>query len=170
MKLIDILLEAANYETVIDGLFKEVPEMASIGTEEQYRDYLKTIFPSSKVKDIVYHGTDRSFDRFSKDAEKITIADQGIFFAPTWNQARNSGKNIVKAVLDLNPLISDDRIERISNKKKQEILDKGYNGYVYSYNKTISSADDIVVFEPEQIHTLGSKEDIEGFRNFTKNK
>lgn len=56
MKLIDILLEAANYEKVIDGLFKEVPEFASIGTKDQYADYLETVFPNSKIKDIVYHG------------------------------------------------------------------------------------------------------------------
>ena len=131
-----------------------------------YSQYLDTVFPDSKVKDIVYHGTDRTFEQFSKDAEKATISDQGMFFAPTKNQARNSGKNIIKAVINSNPLISDDRIERISKKKKQELLDQGYTGYVYSYNKTISSADDIVVFEPEQIHILGNKQDIDGFKEF----
>src|SRR5690606_22537853 len=28
--------------------------------------YLNTIFPNSKVKDIVYHGTDAQFDKFDK--------------------------------------------------------------------------------------------------------
>jgi len=135
-----------------------------------YSQYLDTVFPDSKVKDVVYHGTDKTFEQFSKDAEKATISDQGMFFAPTKNQARNSGKIIVKAVINSNPLISDDRIERISEKKKQELLDQGYTGYIYSYNKTISSADDIVVFEPEQIHILGNKQDIKGFKEFVNNK
>jgi len=147
-------------------LFKSIPQLGSIGTAEQYSAYLNSIFPDSKVKDIVYHGTEKTFDKFSKDAEKVTIADQGIFFAPTRNQARNSGKNIIRAIININPLISDDRLERISENKKQDLLSKGYTGYVYSYNKTISSADDIVVFEPEQIHILGSNDDIEGFKNF----
>ena len=159
-----------NIKPGVPELFESNPELANIGTQEQYSQYLNTIFPDSKVKDIVYHGTDKLFEQFSKDAEKATIADQGIFFAPTKNQARNSGKVIVKAVINSNPLISDDRIERISEKKKQELLSQGYNGYVYSYNKTISSADDIVVFEPEQIHILGSKQDIEGFKEFANQK
>jgi hypothetical protein len=31
------------------------PELANIGTLEDYNDYLKTVFPESKVKDINYH-------------------------------------------------------------------------------------------------------------------
>jgi hypothetical protein len=157
-------------KTGVEQLFESNPELAKIGTPEQYSQYLDTIFPDSKVKDIVYHGTDRTFEQFSKDAEKATISDQGMFFAPTKNQARNSGKNIIKALINSNPLISDNRIERISEKKKQELLSQGYTGYVYSYNKTISSADDIVVFEPEQIHILGNKQDIKGFREFVSLK
>lgn len=150
----------------IDGVFKDSPELAAIGSKAQYMQYLSTIFKTSKVKDIVYHGTDKTFEQFSNEAEKATISDQGIFFAPTKNQARNSGKIIVRAVINSTPFISDDRIERISEKKKQELISQGYTGYIYSYNKTISSADDIVVFEPEQIHILGSKQDIKGFKNW----
>jgi hypothetical protein len=70
MKLTDILLEVINHKKVIDGLFQEVPEMASIGTKEQYASYLETIFPNSKIKDIVYHGgtldpRDRGKDEFT---------------------------------------------------------------------------------------------------------
>ena len=161
---------SASIKPSVSEIFQENPELSPIGTEEEYSEYLDTIFPDSKVKDIVYHGTDKIFEEFSKDAEKATISDQGIFFAPTKNQARNSGKIIVKAVINSNPLISDNRIERISEKKKQELISQGYNGYVYSYNKIISSADDIVVFEPEQIHILGSKQDIEGFKDWKSNK
>ncbi len=153
----------------IDGVFKDSPELASIGTKTQYMQYLSTIFKTSKVKDIVYHGTDKTFDRFDKAAEKSTISENGIFFAPTVNQVKGTyGKNVIRAVINSNPLISEDRIERISNKKKQELINSGYDGYIYSYNKTISSADDIVVFEPEQIHILSSKKDLEMFRNFIK--
>jgi hypothetical protein len=169
-----VLNTISNYANIKSSNFKSVSKLENNQITQQqkqqalqlYSAYIDSIFPDSKVKDIVYHGTEKSFEQFSKDAEKATIADQGVFFAPTRNQARNSGKVIVKAVINSNPLISDNRIERISEKKKQELLSQGYNGYVYSYNKTISSADDIVVFEPEQIHILGSKQDIEGFKEF----
>ena len=41
----------------IDLAFKQHPELANIGTPEQYSQYLDTIFPNSQVKDIVYHGS-----------------------------------------------------------------------------------------------------------------
>ena len=41
----------------VDFAFKQTPELSNIGTMEQYSEYLDTIFPESKVKDIVYHRT-----------------------------------------------------------------------------------------------------------------
>jgi len=37
----------------VDEIFASTPELASIGTKEQYSDYLATIFPDSKAKDIL---------------------------------------------------------------------------------------------------------------------
>ena len=48
----------------VSELFESNPELANIGTPEQYSQYLDTVFPDSKVKDIVYHGTDKEFDKF----------------------------------------------------------------------------------------------------------
>ena len=39
----------------VEELFESNPELASIGTAEQYSQYLDSVFPDSKVKDIVYH-------------------------------------------------------------------------------------------------------------------
>lgn len=50
----------------IEEVFNNSPELANIGTTEQYSQYLDTIFPDSKVKDIVYHGTDATFEKFMK--------------------------------------------------------------------------------------------------------
>ena len=41
----------------IDRVFSQSPELASIGSKAQYLQYLSTIFKTSKVKDIVYHGS-----------------------------------------------------------------------------------------------------------------
>jgi exodeoxyribonuclease-5 len=41
----------------ISEIFSQVPELASIGTEELYSEYLDLVFPNSKIKDILYHGT-----------------------------------------------------------------------------------------------------------------
>lgn len=37
----------------VDEIFAGTPELASIGTKEQYSSYLKTLFPNSKTKDIL---------------------------------------------------------------------------------------------------------------------
>ena len=52
----------------IDSIFKDSPELASIGSKSQYIQYLSTIFPDSKVKDIVYHGANEPIegDKFTK--------------------------------------------------------------------------------------------------------
>jgi hypothetical protein len=50
----------------VEELFNENPELATIGTQEQYSQYLDTIFPDSQVMDIVYHGTDVNIEKFDK--------------------------------------------------------------------------------------------------------
>lgn len=41
----------------VDFVFEQNPELAKIGTKEQYSEYLDSIFPDSKLKNIIYHGT-----------------------------------------------------------------------------------------------------------------
>ena len=40
----------------VDFVFEQHPELSSIGTKEQYSNYLETIFPESLLENIVYHG------------------------------------------------------------------------------------------------------------------
>ena len=51
----------------IDFVFSQSPELASIGSKAQYLQYLSTIFKTSEVKDIGYHGTNKEFDKFNSD-------------------------------------------------------------------------------------------------------
>ena len=43
----------------VDFVFESNPELANVGTPEQYSQYLDTIFPDSKAKDIVYRGGEK---------------------------------------------------------------------------------------------------------------
>ena len=56
----------------VQELFDTNPELASVGTPEQYSAYLDSIFPESKVKDVVYHGTDKSKKVLQEGFSKIT--------------------------------------------------------------------------------------------------
>ena len=55
----NIVESMAMTEGVKDGIneiFQMNSDLPTIGTQEQYSRYLDTIFPDSKIKDIVYHG------------------------------------------------------------------------------------------------------------------
>jgi len=54
----------------INFVFEQNPDLARIGTKEQYEKYLKTIFPESKVKDIVYHRGPEKIERFYRSKIK----------------------------------------------------------------------------------------------------
>jgi hypothetical protein len=59
-------------------VFEQNPELSAVGTAEQYMKYLNTIFPDSKVKDIVWHGTpNEKFEYY--DSSKIGELDGGFF-------------------------------------------------------------------------------------------
>jgi hypothetical protein len=51
----------------VDFVYEQNPELINIGSKEQYSRYLDTIFPDSKVRDIVYHGSQNieKFDNFN---------------------------------------------------------------------------------------------------------
>ena len=71
-----------------------------IGTKEQYSSYLDTIFPDSKVKDIVYHGSYTKIDKFLKEFlgknTKAESAKKGFFFGSSFKNSLTYVENILK--------------------------------------------------------------------------
>jgi hypothetical protein len=63
-------LSESQIKPEVEELFDSNPELAKIGTVQEYSQYLDTIFPDSKVKDIVYRGD---------GAEMLTKAVNSIF-------------------------------------------------------------------------------------------
>lgn len=64
----------------IGFVFRQTPELAHIGTKEQYLEYLKTIFPDSLIRYPVFHETKGSWfktESFSK--EKMGETDEGYY-------------------------------------------------------------------------------------------
>lgn len=222
----------------IDFVFEQNPELANIGTQEQYSEYLDTIFPESKVKDIVYHGSLSKFQNFIKNVSKRTTSSDGIWFTSSKELAKEYSVSekivhigteyeVLKKLKKENPFknykitsgfdadnyneiikkygerkVNNGVIVEIEslgivypviiNSQNLKIIDgKGFNQFARdreieiakSENKdtviitdtvdTISNnyelrSNTYTVFEPEQIHILGSKQDIEGFKKFVK--
>lgn len=183
------LQETGTVKEGVEEVFNENPELANIGTQKQYSQYLDTIFLDSKVKDIKQHTTEAEFESFTKEGSGRL--GKGFYFSDFGNNYIE-GENVKKKLVLLNiknPLdiqggqfmkdvykLLDDRNQSsddidakiqaqkdINNQYKQKA-----DALVGDKNGVLNS--EIKVFESEQIHILGSKQDIEGFKSFVQGK
>jgi hypothetical protein len=166
-KIIETKKSGAGYELdVYDKPLYEftdkIPESYLTPQQEQqakqlYSQYLDTIFPDSKVKDIVYRGGD--------------IGEIDIPFTTLYSYAKEyadeRGVDVITAILNVKGKLLKEEI------KKPDLRSDGYNGYVYEDYKKVEHPKNEKVFgtyyivnKPEQIHILGGKQDIEGFKEF----
>jgi len=193
-------------------IFKAIPELANIGTYEQYSKYLDSIFPDSKVKDIVYHGSDnnklesfrenlRSGIHFGtiQQAKGRRIATDTEFkkdfkFLPVLLNLKNplktkdfdwekAGDAFVYwtpdtdlSDVDFTQYLLDNKIATEKDIQNSEgdfdiIYKKGYDGVVYKNEGAGENTgeDSFAVSKPKQIHILGNKQDIEGFKKYVTN-
>lgn len=173
-------IEKPQIKEGVDFVFEQNPELANIGSMEQYSKYLDTIFPESKVRDIVYHRTVEQFDVFDKTKTK-QINGYRFYFSPI-NTGRY-GQYVMQAVLNIKNLAEpyNDNFINDVNKEHPEYTEGkseyfhlpaqiyvnankyGYDG-VYAFEGT--NDDEYSVYEPDQINVLGSEQDIESFKNF----
>jgi hypothetical protein len=75
-------MESTNQEdlkiTNIRKIFRLNPVLIEIGSEQDYLEYIKTVFPESQEKGIFWHGSpNQKFDTFDKD--KIGQLDNGYY-------------------------------------------------------------------------------------------
>lgn len=140
----------------VDFVFHENPELENIGSKSQYSQYLDTIFPNSKVKDIVYHGSKAPN---IKEFKKSEYGHEGISFTYSKNRAEGYAKdaswNTVKK--DGTPWYG--KVYSVLINAKEIGKD---------YEDLENLQEELIVFEPEQIHILGSDKDIDGFKEFIK--
>lgn len=150
----------------VEELFESNPELATIGTQEQYSQYLDSIFPDSKVKDIVYRGGEGGIS-------------EGQYYTLQKKYAERYGKAIPSILNLSNPVISDRGIHR--SWVKDELTDRGIIGKDYPGSTSDAVIEqmngdepfsakgefDVYVIKNEnQKHILGSDTDIQGFKEF----
>jgi len=146
-------------------VFEQYPELVLIGTAQEYSDYLDTIFPDSKVKDIVYHTTDNEFENFDKSKFKSNkntgnTEIDGFYFTDNKEPETFYGKNLKTAIINIqNPVIEN----YVFDIKKT--YTKTIDGIITKEDNPTTPDDNVfVVFEPEQIHPLGGEEDMRKFK------
>lgn len=199
----------------VNFVFKQNPELLSIGMQEQYIEYIKTIFPTSVFKEIAYHGSDADFKNEGFKPMKPNFnarnSISGVYsFTDNKEFAQKYGKNIYAVVLDVrNPVEESSPGDSLSDMdspiddalleigKIQAIPDNftaegeegrddekfnnidGVINHILGINYFIKHPATgreyglprqtiINVLHENQIHILGSKADIQKFKEFAK--
>ena len=172
----DIGMSYARKQEGLDYIFEQNPELANIGTHEQYSMYIDRIFPNSEVKQIVYHGTGST-----TKLESLTPRDGRVYFSDDLTASRyadwdatnrllnapeeEANPQLVAAVINLqNPTVLDgvDYTETESNKEGDGIIGLNIKDPLGGLETQY------VVRESSQIHVLGSAQDIASFKEFMK--
>ena len=164
--------------------------------QQLYSQYLDTIFPDSKVKDIVYHGSKSKLTGDLIPSNKGTFG-KGIYFTGNQEAAdyfsytdiddfsleptETSDKgDVVTAIVNItNPATA----KEVGGGTKQVILNNTYidsnriseksknnDGIIGEREGVTNTGTEYIVKSSKQIHILGSKQDIEGFKQFVSNK
>ena len=213
----------AQLDDDIETVFKDNPELESIGTTKEYAEYLDNIFPESKLKDIFYRGSSdpNMIEAEDIDPKKGTGAKNlgiGIYWTLNKNKAADYTKGgagrIMAAVLDIRKFHVTDinsitqrgyitpndlTVSEVTNGADALISYKGldrdnhvefktngtgithiseYVGPVdenglpayQKFNELTPEMDQLAVDSNAQVHILGSKKDVEGFKNFVAEK
>jgi len=161
----------------VTKLFKSNPDLAKIGTQKQYNQYLDTIFPDSQVKDIVYHGAmEQLLPKDGKFKGYVTYFSTTKKYSETFGFPIN--RKIIQAVVNIvNPYKAPSELadvpEEIHNTDEftnPRIIKSNKLGYdsVIGVDAGQKEGSTVAVFEPEQIHILGNKQDLEGFKKFVE--
>ena len=180
-------LEGNYIDEGIHDVYEEHPELYKIGNLKEYAEYVKSIFPDSKIKDVLYHGS--AFTDFNKEYKSSIVNSGGIYFSPNPREAamfpivretrdKKEPKNryLHTVVLNvLNPLSLDEARKYGANsmditaKGEERILAAGYDA-VDQLQRDIpfeeAESNYFIVFKPEQIHILGSNKDAEDFQKW----
>lgn len=160
----------------VEEVFNSVPELASVGTPEQYSQYLDTIFPNSEVKDVVYHGTGES-----TKIESFKARDGRIYFSDNltasqyanwdeFNRAQddpfsNPKAQVVPAIINLENAVTLDGVdfkETETNKEGDGIIGLNVKDPLGGIETQY------VVRDASQVHVLGSNKDVQDFKNFVE--
>ncbi len=142
-------------------VFRLCPELEKVGTAEQYEKYLETVFPESKVKNILWHGSksEKVFNEFNEPTVELAWG-KGIYFRKNLEGAQKDMeryvflKTTVPAVANVEkPFYPTNQGNEWANPSLYDsVLNDEYNEYV--------------IFDKNNIHILGSEPDIEKFSEF----
>ena len=213
-----------NVTAALEEVLKDNPELAAIGTVQDYADYLTSVFPETVLKDIFYRGTPdpNMIEAEDLDPRKGTGAKNlgiGIYWTPDKRKASlytdgKAGKGrVLAAILNVrnfyitsiesnwsrgfltpdNLTVSEltngadtlisfkglDRDTQVSQETGTSLVYIGkYEGPrdeyglpgVQDFSRSVPTIGELAVDSNQQVHILGSKKDLQGFKDFVSKK
>ena len=168
-------------------IFEKKPELKKIGNKTQYLNYLKTIFPHTKLNKIACHHSNKKIEKFKDGfvegyAAKHGVSKKAIFFLeePTKEEFLSKRPHLIFTKLNLErPFIYKNKFRKGTKDRKahsgiKEGIDYAiknkYDSVIFNNiwdNRTWCNV--VSVFSSKQIHIIGSKKDIKGFAHFLIN-
>lgn len=170
----------------VSDVYNSSKELQIIGTKQEYANYVNSIFPNSKIKDVVYHGSPDVIEQFENgflNKSNLGARNKGIFFTndiisaemysgsfdPFSDYSNPDEGYIYSAVLNINNPVEKDY--KGSEFYSQDIDINSVDEKVYDslIARNISDPklqDNFIVFDASQIHILGNKSDINKFSNW----
>lgn len=174
-------LELEQLTKDIKNVFELNPQLATIGSEQQYAVYLKTIFPNTKILHLGYKGVG---DDFTADNDYPSFFTYNFDAAQYYSTMQKSTK-VISALFNFqNPLIVDaEKPAPITlreadgsilgnfseNGINEKIQNAGYDGLIL-HRKFGEPLDgwEVLSFNSSSRHILGSDEDLKNFEEFTR--
>jgi len=178
----------------IDETFENTKALTDVGTKEEYESYVENVFPESKNKTIYYHGSKSQFDEFnleniSKNSGDRGLFGEGIYLSPDKAVSENYGDKNYKVVVNVKNTFTKtaENFEKLYQKLKHLNIPKhvfdGQALAMITQRKGVSTDEvtqaikdlgfdsavnwtELVVFDPKNVHILGSKNDIENFKRY----
>lgn len=154
----------------IQQIYSSNKTLQQIGTLDEYRQYVSSIFPQSKIKDVLWHGTDSKFETYNKYMQGANFNfSTGIHFDRDAGKAGYWGKYVMPAVIDTREIFTvrdHDDLEFARDRYRTGRMLSVFRDTVVSDFKTETGGQYVSVAKPEQVHFLGTNNDVEMFRHF----
>ena len=171
-------LKTAVNESPVITAYNRNAAVKDFGTLWDYQTYLDNVFPNSKVKNILWHGSKvKGLQSFSTDAIGSNMpikGSVGMYLAPEKTTAVNYGSkgDIYPVLLNSeNPFITNQFFGGIPKNgvNVAKISPKARNTILAENDAVIAPArGEIAFFNPDNALILGSDRDVQGFRNFIR--
>jgi hypothetical protein len=157
----------------VEGIFNSKNELPKIGTIEEYSEYLDGIFPNSKIKNIIYRTALEEF--MLKPESGLIFMTPDVDYSKIFN--KSGDRKTVPMVVNVQApkilkgsgfLEAEDNISILENGKYDAIVSDVTSIRVNPPKN--SDIYEVAVPSASQIHILGNKEDIEGFKKWKDSK